>query len=356
MPRPELSVVVCTRNGEHRLAGVLSCLGRQSLDQSRYEVIVVDDGSEDQTAAVARSFGAHVVTLRPSRGLAAARNAGAEAAAADIIAFTDDDCEPAPDWLESLAAAFTRGSPDGVSGQVVARCENPWLLRYLESRNPVAPMSLDVLRSAGAGARLRRYLRSVSGVGELLQDGAELYSVVGANMALRRELIFELGGFDEAIDFGGEEEELCRRAHARPGGALFRYEPAAVVAHRFEPQVRDTLRRARGYGRGHPHSARVHRDVKLIVYPFPAAIAVVGLGLLARRRRSALALLAMAPMAVYARWPRQAWQARSAGPLAYAYLQLGEEIATMLGELEGLRARDHAGAKSAGGSMVGSRL
>jgi glycosyltransferase involved in cell wall biosynthesis len=336
--RQEVSVVVCTRDGEHRLGSTLAALQRQSLEASRYEVIVVDDGSTDRTAQVAESSGARVVRLRPSRGLAAARNAGTAAAGAAIVAFTDDDCDPAEDWLEAMLSAFANGSPDGASGVVIPSCANRFLLGYLRARNPLVPLGIDFLASSRSSDRLRRYLHKALGRDRVLHPGAELYSLVGANMALRRESIVELGGFDEAIRFGGEEEDLCRCAHSTPRGAVFRYHPSAAVMHRFDSRLRDSVRRARAYGRARPYASRKHQDMKLIVYPFPVLAALAGAAALGPGRRRRLGLALLAPIAAYARWPFRAWRSRSLAPLLYAYLELSEEAATMVGELEGLYA------------------
>jgi GT2 family glycosyltransferase len=337
MSAPELSVVVCSHNGALTLAGTLQNLERQSLDRDRYEVILVDDGSTDATAEIGRSHGASVVSLSRRRGVAAARNAGVEAAAAEAIAFTDDDCEPDHGWLAAVADCLSDPAVDGVGGHVVPICASGFLLRYLRTRSPLAPLRAELLSSSDPRYRLRLYLRGVASNGPGPPPGAPLYSVVGANMALRRRLVVELGGFDEAFELGGDEQDLCLRAHLRPQGAVFRYEPRAVVAHVFRPSFRDTLRRARAYGLGHARTALKHRHVHVILYPFPLLTATaLALASLYRRGHPALASM-LVPLLAYLRWPRTAWRTRSVEPLAYPYLQLAEEVATMFGELQGLR-------------------
>jgi glycosyltransferase involved in cell wall biosynthesis len=333
-PSPELSVLISSYNGERRLPVVLDHLRRQAVSPERFEVIVVDDGSTDRTAEVAAAHGARVVRLERNGGPAAARNAGLAVARGEIVAITDDDCEPAPGWLAALLCAFSDRDTDGAGGLVLPASTEGFVLRYLAASNPLAPLAAELLVSNDLSYRLRLYLRGLVRTAPDLAPGAELYSLAGANMAFRRELLLELGGFDEAFTFASEDEDLCHRAHARAGGARLRYAPSAVVLHRYKPELRDTLRRARAYGKGNTRVARKHPEVRLIVYPFPVLVlAALAAATLTRRKRPA-ALGAVLPLLAYPRWPLLAWRTRSPEPLAYSYLQLAEETWTMLGELD----------------------
>jgi glycosyltransferase involved in cell wall biosynthesis len=335
---PELSVVVCCHNGADALPTALTSLGRQTAEPDRYEVVVVDDGSSDATAAVAAEMGARVVRLEVNAGLAAARNAGVSAARGEIVAFTDDDCETETTWVAALLRRFTDPAVEAVGGKAVPGPGVDFATRFLRARNPLRPLSQDLLVSRRLSYRLFVYLRATLLGPPALTAGDRLYSVVGANMAFRRSLIFRLGGFDEAFRFGGEEEDLCRRAHDLPGGTRIVYEPAAGVIHHFAPGLRDTLRRARAYGRGNAREMLKRQEMRPIVYPFPMLTAVgVSLGLLTRRRAIVMAA-AMIPLIGYPRWLVDAYRQRSLEPLAYPYVQTVQETQTMRGEIDGLRA------------------
>ena len=114
---PAASVILPARDAAATLPRALSALKAQQLNGG-FEVLVVDDGSSDSTAAIAESAGAPVRCIRVARaGPAAARNAGVAAADAEFLAFTDADCFPAPGWLDAGVRAL--GSADLVQGLVV---------------------------------------------------------------------------------------------------------------------------------------------------------------------------------------------------------------------------------------------
>ncbi len=113
---PEVSVIVPAHDAEDTLPRLLTALDATTFEGS-HELIVVDDASRDATPELARRWGATVVALEGQAGPAHARNAGLAAAKAPLIAFTDADCEPCPDWLSEIVAAL-RGGAGLVRGPV----------------------------------------------------------------------------------------------------------------------------------------------------------------------------------------------------------------------------------------------
>ncbi|WP_193212697.1 glycosyltransferase, partial [Luteolibacter marinus] len=186
-PEPRISVIVCTRNGAGRISACLDSLLRQSLPA--HEIIVVDDGSTDETDNIVVGCYPQVrlICLEPG-GLSAARNAGAEAAGGEILAFTDDDCEADPDWLAKLATAFVAGwdacggpnlppPPRGDAGAIVAAA-------------PGAPSHVMI-------------------------DDSEAEHLPGCNIAVRRTAYFDIGGFDPAFTTAGDDVDFCWRLRDR---------------------------------------------------------------------------------------------------------------------------------------------
>lgn len=201
--RPLLaSVVVPAYNAAGTIATCLQALSRQSLPPDSYEIIVVDDGSTDGTAAAAAGCGVPHTLLQERRsGPAAARNLGASQARGEILLFTDADCVPAEDWAERLLGAFSDPAVVGAKG-VYYGLEGTIVERFVQ---------LEYEDKYERMAR-RRYI-----------DFIDTYCA-----AYRREVLLAAGGFDTTIMAGEDQELSFRLAEA---GHKMVFVPAARVRH-----------------------------------------------------------------------------------------------------------------------------
>ena len=233
MPSIAVSVVIATRDRPALLRAALGAVGRSLRPGD--DVIVVDSASRpsaaDAVAGVAAEAGARLVRCdRP--GTSRARNTGARAASAAVVAFTDDDCLPEPDWLAALAEAFERHPGLGfVTGAVAPG-------RRADGTAPTGvPLSTETGNSSRAfGA----------------DDDPDVLGH-GANMAWDRAALLRMGGFDEAFGPGAplqaaEDHEAFWRALRT--GLSGRYEPGAAVVHSQWRGTWGQMRSYYGYGVG----------------------------------------------------------------------------------------------------------
>ena len=215
---PRISVVLCSHDGSRTIRE--SCEGLVRLDYPDFEVIVVDDGSSDDTAAIAREYDFRVIST-PHRGLSHARNTGCAAATGEIIAYIDDDAYPDSDWLTHLAIAFSGADYVGVGGPNISPPDD-------------APVAQCVANAPGNPAHV------------LLTD-VEAEHIPGCNMAFRKAALDEIGGFDPQFRSAGDDVDVCWRL--RDNGGTLGFSPAAVVWHHRRASLRAYLKQQIGYGR-----------------------------------------------------------------------------------------------------------
>ena len=243
---PLISVVICTRDRPETLAETLT--GMFDLRYPRFEVIVVDNAprSEATKDLITRLQVNHpeLRYVREDRpGLSVGRNSGFEAARGEIVAVTDDDVLPDPNWLAELARGFKLG--DGV-----ACVTGPILARELET-----PAQLWIEQFGGfcKGFHERLFdLRANRPHDSLYPYAAGAFGS-GANLALQRTIALQEGGFDVALGAGspaggGEELELFVRLIQR--GHRIAYVPGALVRHAHHREYAALKNQVRGYGVG----------------------------------------------------------------------------------------------------------
>ncbi|MCI5166123.1 MAG: glycosyltransferase [Candidatus Electrothrix sp. GM3_4] len=218
---PDFSIIVPAWNAEKNLSLCLQSLTQQTLSKDSYEVILVDDGSTDQTAEIARQFPV-VYHYQKNQGPASARNAGVFLAKGDLIFFTDADCIPDPNWLKKMAAPFVRPEVTAVKGayrteqkDIIARFAQ---VEFEERFSMLAQReSIDMVDTYSAG--------------------------------FRKKIFLDLGGFDTRFPKANNEDtEFSYRMSVQ--GYTMVFTPRALVRHLNHPD--SVLRYFRlKFGRGY---------------------------------------------------------------------------------------------------------
>ena len=289
--------------------------------------------------------GARLLRHPANRGPAAARNTGAAAGRAPVVAFTDDDCRPTPEWASSLLYAYHDPNVAAAGGPVTGSSRARYLERYSICKQPFGPLEASLGRSSSLLYRFGIYVRE--NIAPQERTGVrDAYLLAGANLSFRREVFEALGGFDDGLR-SGEDGDICYRLHMLFPDAAIRLMPDAVVEHDYDVRLSDALRRAKGYGEGNARNHAKHDRWGPTIYPAPILwIAALLIG--PTRRRWSLPTLAL-PLLFSPRWSVRAVRSRSAEPLAYAYVQILQEGASNLGFASGwLQARRHS---SSGGGQ-----
>ncbi|MET0927645.1 MAG: glycosyltransferase [Solirubrobacterales bacterium] len=272
---PEVTVVIPTLEREGRLRAALEALAAQTLARERFEVIVVRGSERPPGPPASAPAGLAVRFLAaPAAGAAVQRNVGWRAGDGAVVAFTDDDCRPAPEWLDRLLTA-------GAAGTIV------------QGRTEPDPAELGDLRG---------YARTMRVTG--LDPWAPT-----CNIAYPRELLERVGGFDERFPGAwGEDTDLALRA--LDAGASRAYEPGALVHHAVHR--RSLLRALR--------EAAGRSNIHLVIARHPRQRRELYLGLFASRTHASL-LAAAAGVWLLRR--RRLLRFAGAAPYLYAYFDRG---------------------------------
>lgn len=226
--RPRISVVVCTRNGSGTLRACLEALGRQRYRNG--EIIVIDDGSVDSVPQIAQSYPFVRYVRQEHAGLSVARNLGAAQAEGEVVAYTDDDCEPDEDWLVQLAVAFD---------------DPQWVAAGGPNLPPPPRNATEAVVAHAPG-----------GPSHVLLNDEEAEHLPGCNLAIRKTALLAIGGFQAPFKVAGDDVDICWRL--REAGGKLRFCPGAFVWHHRRFTVRAYFRQQAGYGRAEALLMKVH--------------------------------------------------------------------------------------------------
>jgi GT2 family glycosyltransferase len=196
------SIIIPTFNGASRIGNCLNSLVKQTTGRD-VEILVVDDGSTDNTANVVRSYSSVRLIAQANAGPASARNRGALEAKGKILLFTDDDCVPMPDWLAAMLAPFKALEVVGAKGV------------YRTHQKSLAARFVQI--------EYEDKYRIMAGLTSI--DFIDTYSA-----GFRRDRFLEMAGYDTSFPVAcAEDIELSYRMSAR--GWKMKFVPSAIVYH-----------------------------------------------------------------------------------------------------------------------------
>jgi glycosyltransferase involved in cell wall biosynthesis len=270
---PFFSIIVPTYGRPRQLEACLRALADLDYARDRFEVIVVDDGSENSPEATAASFADRLdlTYVRQSHaGPAAARNSGARLAKGELLAFTDDDCAPARGWLRGLASRLAQMPGHAVGGRTLNAL--PW--------NPYSTASQSLV------TYLYAYYNA---------DPARPSFFASNNLVLPADRFQAIGGFDTVYTCSAaEDRELCDRWLQH--GYRMAYAPEAVVHHAHPLSLRTFLCQHFDYGRGafrfrEARATRARGRIKVEPFSFYLRLLAYPYAMAGEARRSALAAL-----------------------------------------------------------------
>jgi glycosyltransferase involved in cell wall biosynthesis len=213
---PFFSVIVPVWNGRDSIARCLEALRAQTYPRDRFEILVVDNGSDDDTPEIARTFEGVTVLSETKPGSYAARNKGLAHAAGEYVFFTDADCIPRPNWIEAGAAALLNPAAGVFAGPV------------------------ELFRDGEGGHNMCVHYERLFAFRQALNVAEGRCTT--ANWLCRRSILLALGGFNDALRSGGDWEMSQRIAKA---GYAPVYVNEMAVAHPVRATLDELMRKRR---------------------------------------------------------------------------------------------------------------
>jgi glycosyltransferase involved in cell wall biosynthesis len=207
---PTISLYIPCYNVASYIAPVIEGVLRQSLLPQ--EILIIDDGSTDNTVTIASYYPVRIVRHEQNQGLSAARNTGLRTAQNDLVAFLDADCVPSPNWLETLAHELHNPRVALAGGRLIEKNLNSYADRW---RAVHMPQEWGPVR---------------------LEDPKFMF---GNNGLARKSALISTGGYDERLRTNGEDVDMSQRL--REHGYAFIYNPAATVDHLRHDSIHSVL-------------------------------------------------------------------------------------------------------------------
>ncbi|MBU0765560.1 MAG: glycosyltransferase [Bacteroidetes bacterium] len=214
----KLSVVICSYNREKFILDALNSLAAQSIDKNDFEIVVINNNSTDHTEAICRKFGAdhpylnYIYDIETVQGLSSARNRGIAVSSGNYIAFIDDDALAERDYAANIISAFEKYPQyDAVGGKVLPIYPNDkepaWMSHHIQG----------VVSKVDMGDKFMEFRKKYP---------------VGCNMAFRKEVFEELGGFNTDLLLRNDDKFIFLKLKRNNKRTL--YVPDAVVHHNID--------------------------------------------------------------------------------------------------------------------------
>jgi mycofactocin system glycosyltransferase len=220
---PFVSVIIPTKDRREEVTECLESIFAQDYPKEKIEVIVVDDGSQDETGDVVAGFPCRLLTNQKSRGQSYCRNLGAREAHGEILAFLDSDCVASNTWLKALVPYFQWDQVSAVGGYVDGYFQASALDRYEKAFSPLNLGSHILLGT----------------------NNDSTFYVPTCNLLVRRQAFIETGGIRESLHVG-EDVDFCWRLRKKGYDVI--YIPRGIVKHKHRSRLGRMLKRRADYG------------------------------------------------------------------------------------------------------------
>jgi len=329
-----VTVIVCTYNGVNRIEDCLKSLINQTYSKDKYEIIVVDDGSEDKTSEIVSKYNVRLIKHKNNLGIPCARNTGIANAKGNIIAYIDDDCIADKNWLRNLLNPFKNINIMGVGGLTKPVSFETLTEKYMAEVGYGNPIPIEFGKSKNPFYRFLIYLKNMfNPVSKKKGKIIQVQDICTLNACFNKRDIEGIGGFDEELKTS-EDTDLCTRLNNRFKNKKIVFTNKAIILHKHRSSLTNLLKQT--YFRSE-NTLKLYFKHKKFPPLFPFPILIV-LGFLVNSYFNifwSLAFLFLFPQIFYFWHFIKFIKKKDLDYILFPYIQFLVELTAILGMLRG---------------------
>lgn len=330
---PFISIILCTYNGGEKISECLRTLSEQGYPQDKYEIIVVDDASVDNTPEIVAGFPVKLIRHSFNQGAYGSRNTGMRVAIGEIVVFVDDDCYYYKDWLTKLIEPYHQEGVVAVGCLTLASSNKYLTEKYMAETGYGNPSPKGYSKSDNPLYRFFVYLQEMLRRPDALLKGYPIeVAAIYANSSFKKDVLEKLGGWDAELRYGGDSE-MCMRINKEGVGKIM-FTSTSKVLHKHATSFLSFLK---GTYKRSINRYLVYKKYKMFppIFPFPIVVIVSIVLISFFDFRLFVPALVLIPQAVYIWWPILFFKRFRWYFLPFPYMQLSLEFAMALGMLRG---------------------
>lgn len=330
---PFVSIIVCTFNGSSRISDCLDSLIHQNYPKSSYEIIVINDGSGDNTLKILTRYPVKVVNHLKNLGICAARNSGLQNASGSIVAYTDDDCIADKNWISNLVKHYG-ANVIAVGGITIPYSVKSLMEKYMSETGYGNPTPINFAKSKNPLFRFLVYLKDMfSPLIAGSTDPIQVRSIYTLNASFNKEILMKAGGWVRGFDFR-EDSEMCDRLNRLFPSQKILFTKKAIITHKHRTSFWHFFKQT--YSRSESTLKCYIKDKKIPpVFPFPVIQLLTSFLAFLIQPLFGIISLFLLPQLFYSWWLVKYIRRCKGFYLLFPYMQLGLELATILGMLRG---------------------
>ncbi|MBN2534393.1 MAG: glycosyltransferase family 2 protein [Spirochaetales bacterium] len=324
-----ISIIICTYNRSEILSDTLDSLLKLDFPTGEHEIIIVDDGSTDNTYRVASRYPVKYYRNEKNSGIPYTRNRGLSLSKGEIIVYLDDDCIPESGWLKELTRYHQMPGVLGIGGLITAQDTKSIISNYMLNIGYGNPLLTKKINNASIFGAMLFYINKFRCTAIDMKTDTEYVSeLYGANCSFLKEKLLTVKGYNEKILFS-EDIDLSHRLKAAYPGERFLFAKKAVVKHKNETSLIALIKRTIKSTEFEYITIKTHKAV-LPVYPFPIFMILGLMTVVFFQPLLILPYLTLFPQVLYFWWIQKFFIKRKFYYLLFPYIQLCLEFVRSL--------------------------